>query len=587
MALDRSGELVLGFKVFNNSDSGEGSMSRNMEANRRRLATIASVAVASVSVTAASAAWAGTDPFFNPLTQSTAVASPNHVNELHSPWQVPPGLSQRNLTSLQEAEADATQSIQRVAFGGASSMFDMLAYDPSGRYIFIPHETPFGAGLSRYDTTEDHTELLFAGDSMASDFGACWQQACPAWASDFAAFDPARWTPNGTVLLAEEWSGLGRVVEILDPLGDAPADATVTSLVEGEDYRILDSIGRVAHEGINFSLRFPNRVIYYIDEWNSGSIYALVLKTPGDYAGGGQTFVLSVDAFMASGGDPAANWNEGVNENAERFGMATWVPVTDADGEPLSGVNDPFTDGPTVDPRERSDVRGGRAAADDVGGTPYGRPEDMEVGVLANFNEVLYVAVTSEHAVISIEMLGNRKAMVRQFATAESAKNVGFPATTGTLNSPDNLAQDALGNIYIIEDSPNSGDVGGDIWFARDTDGNGIAESLDHFMSVQVAGSESTGMIFHPTDPQKFVVAVQHPSSTDLEEVPDGFGDAVWEFDVGGVVPPPCDDGGNLFGVAAPLDTKCTSRIGNPFASSLRAAAELGPATRAPQNARW
>ena len=488
--------------------------------------------------------------------------------------------------SLQEVEADATQSVQRVPYGNISSMFDMLAYDPSGRYIFIPHETPFGAGLSRYDTAEDRTELLFAGDSMASDFDACWRQICPAWAADFAAFDPARWTPNGTVLLGEEWSGLGRIVEILNPLGDAPADPVVSSLVEGEDYRILDSIARVAHEGINFSRRFPNRVIYYIDEWNSGSIYALVLKTPGDYTGGGQTFVLSVDAFMETGGDPAAHWNEGVNENAQRFGMATWVPLTDADGKLLSGVNDPFMDGPTVDPRERADVRGGRAAADDVGGTPYGRPEDMEVGMLANLNEVLYVAVTSEHAVISIEMLGNRKAIVRQFATAESAKNVGFAATTGTLNSPDNLAQDALGNIYIIEDSPNSGDVGGDIWFARDTDGNGVAESLDHFMSIQVAGSESTGMIFHPLNPEKFVVAVQHPSSTDLEEVPEGFGDAVWEFDVSDAVPPPCADGGSLFAAPAPLDTSCTSRV-DLFTSDLRAAAERGVGTGAPRNVRW
>ena len=539
-----------------------------------------------VASCAATAAWAGTEPFFNPLTQSTAVASPNHLNELHSPWQVPAGLKYRNLMSLKEVEADATQSVQRVPAAAVSSMFDMLAYDPSGRYIFIPHETPFGAGLSRYDTTEDRTELLFAGDATASD-SACRSMPCAAWAYDFAAFDPARWTPNGTVLLGEEWSGLGRLVEILKPLDDAPAYPVASALVEGEDYRILDSVARVAHEGINFSRRFPNRVMYYIDEWNSGSIYALVLKAPGDYTGGGRTFVLSVDAFAETGGDPAANWNEGVNENAQRFGAATWVPLTDAAGKPLPGVTDPFVDGPTVDPRERSDARGGRAAADDVGGTPYGRPEDMEVGLLANFNEVIYVATTSEQAVISIEMLGNRKAIVRQFATAESAKNVGFAPTTGVLNSPDNLAQDALGNIYIIEDSPNRGDVGGDIWFARDLDGNGVAESLDHFMSLQVAGSESTGMIFHPIDPQKFVVAVQHPSSTDLESVPEGLGDAVWEFDVGGIVPPPCDDGGSLFGLAAVLDTSCMSRHGNPFAAQLRAAAERGAAAVKPLNAPW
>ena len=94
-------------------------------------------------------------------------------------------------------------------------------------------------------------------------------------------------------------------------------------------------------------------------------------------------------------------------------------------------------------------------------------------------------------------------------------------------------------------------------------------------------------MIFHPLNPEKFVVAVQHPSSVEIEEFPEGFGDAVWEFDVSDVVPPPCDDGGSLFAAPAPLDTSCTSRVGNPFASDLRAAAQRGIGVSAPQNASW
>ena len=496
----------------------------------------------------APAAVAGTQPFFNPLTQSSAVASPNHVNELHSPWQAPAGMSQTNVLSLREVEADQQQSIQRVPAGTQSSMFDMLAYDPSGRYLFIPHETPFGAGLSRYDTVQDRTDLLFAGDAEAGVTDVCdadalaagTADACPAWDFDYAAFDPARWTPNGTVLLGEEWSGLGRLVEVMHPLGPAPAHPLASALTAGKDYRVLESIANVAHEGINFSLRFPNRVLYYIDEWNSGSIYALVLRRPGDYAAGGQTFVLAVHAFDDTGGDPAALWNDPVNANAQRFGRALWKPITDAHGNPLRGVTNPFRDGPTNDPRTNEDTRGGRMAADDVGGTPYGRPEDMEVGILPNFNEVLYVTATSEHAILSIEMLGNRRAIVRQFASRDTPRNLGFPATTGLLDSPDNLAQDALGNLYVIEDSPNQGDIGGDVWFARDTDQDGVAESLDHFLSLQVAGSEATGMVFHPTYAATFAIAVQHPASTDLATVPEGLGDAVWEFDLAGVVPPPC-----------------------------------------------
>ncbi|HEX7060475.1 MAG TPA: hypothetical protein VF200_00805 [Woeseiaceae bacterium] len=81
-----------------------------------------------VAAALAHPAAAGTDVFFNPLTQSAAVAIANHVNELNSPWLAPPGLRQVNLTSLSEAEADVNQSIVRVpGTGNQASMFDMLA----------------------------------------------------------------------------------------------------------------------------------------------------------------------------------------------------------------------------------------------------------------------------------------------------------------------------------------------------------------------------------------------------------------------------------------------------------------------------
>jgi hypothetical protein len=59
-------------------------------------------------------------------------------------------------------------------------------------------------------------------------------------------------------------------------------------------------------------------------------------------------------------------------------------------------------------------------------------------------------------------------------------------------------------------------------------------------MSIQVDGSEATGMIFNPVNPTEFVVAVQHPDSTNLDNVPEGFGDAVWKFDLTDIVPPQC-----------------------------------------------
>ena len=466
---------------------------------------MAGVAAFSAAVLGSAEARAGgSDVWFTPLTQSAPVAAPNALPELMAPWVTPEGILQTNLLSLREVEDQVLsplQSIVRVPAGTSSSMIDMIAYDDTGEFLFLPHETPFGAGVSRHDIKARSTQVIFRGDQNGRNGD---------WSNDYGAFDPCRYTPNGTLFLAEEWAGQGRVIEVLNPF-DAPHEVQV---------RELNSIANVAHEGINFSERDP-RVIYFVDENNSGSIYKFVMRRPGDYTQG-QSFVLKVDAF---GGNPAENYNSATNAREPRTGKATWMPLTDASGAPFPGISDPFD----------NETLGGRAAADDAGGTPYGRPEDMEVGRLANGREVLYVAMTSENAVYSVEILSEGNALVGKLVSPATPKNAGFAPTTGVLNSPDNLAQDALGNIYIIEDAPNSSNIGGDIWFARDADNDGVAESLDHFMSVRADGCEATGMIFNPVKPTEFVVAVQHPDSTDLARVPNGLGDAVWLFDISAV----------------------------------------------------
>lgn len=469
--------------------------------------------VLATALSAAVTAFAGTDVWFTPLTQSAPVLTPNAMAELHAPWVAPEGLVQWNLVSLREVEEQILspkQSIIRVPAGTSSSMIDMVAFDETGDFLFLPHETPFGAGVSRFNMTTRTCEVLFQGDGKGAQGN---------WTADYGAFDPCRYTPNGTLFLAEEWAGEGRVIEVLNPFA-APADIKI---------RELNSIANVAHEGIGFS-RKDERVIYFVDEYNSGSIYKFVMSRRGDYTKG-QTFVLSVDAFK---GDPTLDYNEGVNAAQPRTGLATWIPLTDKHGNPLSGIRDPFKNGPSIDPSDPA-AMGGRGAADDAKGTPYGRPEDIEISRLRNGREVVYVAVTSEQAVYAIEILNDTKAKVGVFVSDKSPKNVGHAATTGVLNSPDNLAQDALGNIYVIEDAPNGSNTGGDVWFIRDNNDDGVAESLDHFLSIQVDGSEATGMIFNPRKPTQFVIAVQHPDSTDLAKVPNGLGDAVWAFDIAGI----------------------------------------------------
>jgi len=475
-------------------------------------------ALASAAAMGTINAHAGTEVWFNPLTNSAYVGVPNHPNELGSPWVAPAGITQTNLTSLSEIEADLDQSVIRAPGAESSaSMIDMVAFDRRGRYIFLPHETPWGAGVSRYDVRADENVVLFQGDGNGRTGN---------WTNDYGAFDPALVTPQQTVWAAEEWTGEGRVIEIVNPFA-APEKIRI---------RELQSIANVAHEGLRFGA--DNKTLYFVDEWNSGSIYKLVFKNPRNYTQGGQTFVLVIDAFK---GNAADNFNEPSNAAQPRVGAATWVPITDADGKPLTKA-DPFKNGPTNDPRTNPDTRGGRPAADEVNGAPYGRPEDIEVGKLANGHEVVYFAATSERSVYSIEILPDDKATVRLFASdAKTPKNLGFAPTSGVMNSPDNLELDALGNLYIIEDAPNSDVVGGDVWFAQDVDGDGVSESIYHFLSLGVNTAEATGMEFNPRRPTRFVMAIQHPKSTDLLAVPGGFGDALWEFNIAGVVPPPCE----------------------------------------------
>lgn len=459
---------------------------------------------------------AGTEPYFTPLTGSAPVTLPNSAEEINEPWVVPAGITQWNLTSLNEVESQAQQSVVRVpGLGTGASMFDMIAFDDQGEFIFIPHETLVGAGVSRYDIANDETTVIFNGDlgGLEGD-----------WSNDWGAFDPSTWTPKGTLLLAEEWSGTGRVMEVKKPLADPAKDIGLSE---------LKHIPKVAHEGLRFSK--DGKTLYFVDEWNSGSIYKAVFQNPNNYQQTAQIFVLKVDAYA---GEAADYYYEPGNAGQPRTGAATWVPMTNKGGHPLTSV-DPFKPGPSNDPRTSDDTRGGRPAADELGATPYGRPEDIEVGTLASGNEVLYFAATSEAAVYAVEELGNNKANVTLFAKeAVTPKNVGFPGTSGVMNSPDNLAQDADGNIYIIEDAPNGSSTGGDVWFARDVDNDGVAESLDHFLSIRVDGSEATGMIFNPANPDQFAIAVQHPDSTDLDQVPNGQGDAVWMFDISGADAP-------------------------------------------------
>lgn len=401
--------------------------------------------------------------------------------ELTAPFLLPARCVQTKLADRNTLEV--TQNLPQT-FG----VWDMLSIGPNSRYLFVPTEVPTKAGVFRFDTITGNVTVLMLGNGVA-------RIADPAtWSAsndDFAKLDPTKLTAWGSIITAEEEVG-GRLFEVANPYASG-----------GFQIQWHSRIPSVRHEGLGFDAA---GALYFVDEDNSGSIYKFVPTTPGDLSVG-QSFALSVDAFAANpAARPNEEWFSTQNLPIPRVGAATWAPITDALGNVLT-VADPFA---------YVTVSGGRDAADEVLATPFGRPEDVEIGTLANGRECLYVALTGEHTVLSIELVSSTSAIVRKFVDRTTLELVSGTAIGADFTAPDNLAQDAFGVIYICEDHEP-----GDIFKAIDADGDGVAEALGRFASLDVAGAEPSGLIFDPNDPYRCYCNVMNPASAN---------DALWSL---------------------------------------------------------
>ena len=344
--------------------------------------------------------------------------------------------------------------------------WDMLTANENGaqagRYLFTPYETG-NSGVRRLDLATGQAVSIVAPGTQG-----------------FASGDASRWTPFGTYLTGEEsWgagSTKGRLFEVTNPLA-APGSV---NFVE------RNVIPRVAHEGLSFD---KQNNMYFIDELNGGSVYKYTSATPTEgstFFEAGQTFVLKV----------------GAGGNFEATGGATWVPITNATGGALAGIPTVVVNGQTV--------IDGRAAADVVGGTAFNRPEDLEMKTLANGQQILFFNATDTHKTFSIGLDGATTATVKLFASRDSINALTGLAVGSQFANPDNLAIDAEGNIYIVEDQPGGQ---ADIWFALDADGDGVAESIGRWASLSTLGAEPTGLYFDPFNPNVAYINVQHADS--------------------------------------------------------------------------
>jgi len=182
------------------------------------------------------------------------------------------------------------------------------------------------------------------------------------------------------------------------------------------------------------------------------------------------------------------------------------VPLTDATGAALPGaltITDP-NGVSSVDARNTTDLPAFK-------GTDYQRPEDAQIQTVRG-KEYLYVTTTSTHEVYRLALDSNTISVFVNRSTTDLATG---SAVGSGLNSPDNLAIDNDGNIYVVED--RGGGEDDDIWFARDLNRDGdltdAGEGIGRWASNGTVGSEFTGLYFDPTDKRRAWVDIQHPSS--------------------------------------------------------------------------
>ena len=409
------------------------------------------------------------DTYFDNFTPLAASAGPT-ANEAF-----PITLSSPNFSQVTIADRATNNALVP---GSDSGNWDMITANESGpdtgRYLFMPYETGTG-GVQRIDLQNPNyntrTVTIVAPGTQG-----------------FVAGDASRWTPWGSYVTAEEsWgtgSQKGRLFEVTN---------ATTASANGGNFVQRNVLPRVSHEGLAFD---SQKSLYFIDELNGGSIYKYVSAnanaTTGDqYFDKGQTFVAKV--------------NGGSNANA--VGAIQWEAITTT-----TGTANAATFSAMLNLGGGNFALDGRAAANLVGGTDYQRPEDLEIQVAANGDERMYIATTTTNEVYMFNLTTGQSSVFANTSTIDLATGL---AVGAGLRSPDNLAIDAEGNIYIIED--RNGGVDDDIWFAKDINKDGdlldAGEGLARWASNGTVGSEFTGLYFDKLDPNKAYVNIQHPAS--------------------------------------------------------------------------
>ena len=143
-------------------------------------------------IAVAASSLAAQNPFPLPASAGSTTATQNTA-----PFVIPSRMTQTLIT-------DRT-TLMGQGLPSSLNNWDMVAFDSSSRYIFVPCEN-FGAGggLFRYDTQTRTHVTIWHGDSAGRNPDP--NTFNPA-TDDTTANDPCTWTPWNTIIFGEEATG--------------------------------------------------------------------------------------------------------------------------------------------------------------------------------------------------------------------------------------------------------------------------------------------------------------------------------------------------------------------------------------------
>jgi len=330
------------------------------------------------------------------------------------------------------------------AVAGQNDLTDMNTVNETGVEVgrFLYRTHESGGGIGALSAMDLHT----GETSVVTDetFGIS-----PGW----SRLDGLEWTPWGTLLAAEENGAYGRMFECQ---------------VDGIEFlscELRETVGLMSHEGIAVD---GDGNVYVGDELNGGSIYKFVPDHYGDLSSG------TLYALNIPGSTTVCSGSTGVGVTPT--GAAEWLELDVAPGQSA------------------------RDAADLASASDFCRPEDGEI-----IGPNLYFATTTTKNVLQIPLNTSTPYVTEFFGINTNVDNESDVEDYG-LHSPDNLASDMAGNLYIVEDNSPA-----DIWVAgKDLDGDGAADDVSLFATLTTVGAEGTGIYFARTMPGAMFVNVQH-----------------------------------------------------------------------------